>query len=95
MHALVTVEVMIGMHGPRAEGGRQHDATAAGDVACLAQADKHTVHETVSPTHISHGRLCLRRVFGLSGEQVGGSIGEIGVDVSVLGTGLLFGDDLG
>ena len=95
VHALVAMEVMVGVHCPGVESGRQDNSVIAGGVRGEVKEDEDAIKEAVASRCGADGRVSHGRVSALDGEEVSGAIAEVGVCVAVLRAGSLLGNDLG
>lgn len=90
----MAMQVMVGMHCPRAERRRQDDAAATGGIGRDIQENKDAVNKAVSPRYLADRSSRIARVVISGGEEITRPVGKVGVDIAVLITFLLFGDNL-
>jgi len=90
----MAMQVVVGMHCPRAERRGQYDAAATGGISRDVQENKDTVNKAVSPRHLSDRSSRITGVVVSGGEKITRPVGKVRVDIAVFVAGFLLSNDL-
>ena len=95
MDALMTVEIVVSVKSPSVKTRGQDDTMEGGGVVRRIETDKNPIDKTVAGGGGANTRFEIGSVGESGGKEVGGTVGQVGVDMAVLVASALGGNNLG
>ena len=95
LDALMTVEIVVSVKSPSVEAREQDDTVEGGGVVRCIETDKNSIDKTVASGGGANPRVEIGSVGEPGGKEIGGTVGQVSVNMAVLVASALSGNNLG
>ena len=95
LDALMTVEIVVSVKSPSVKTRGQDDTVEGGGVVRRIETDKNSIDKTVAGGGGASTRVEIGSVGEPGGKEIGGTVGQVSVNMAVLVASALSGNNLG